>query len=303
MRDLGAELADQIFKDNLVFYKRVTEAADRAGGSDHKVICFNVEEKVHPAMLEALAPRGEEFWMLEVPIYRRLTVVGQAPFERKPIFSDSNRTPFRALIIESPVAGYVNLGGPPLALESLGHVSAEADWLESKLTSIGALRVDRISPESIPAGVSYKAYLQALLTAPGQGPDVVHYCGHSYYDEASGKGYLFFPGQQIETLELDVFSAWLTQTSFLFLSGCQSSQQGFVFQLARRQVPVVLGFRCPIYDDSALEFTKQFYTALFEGDCAYCFERAFLSARRAMKELDSTNRIWAAPMLIVQGSD
>jgi CheY-like chemotaxis protein len=305
VREIGRDLARHIFTNNLTFFSLVTEAATMAGGSAHKAICFNIEEKVHPVMLEALTPPEEtDFWMLEVPIYRRLIATGQEPMVKRPLFDgNNNQEPFRALIIEADVAGYFSLGGEPLQFESLENVADEAGWLETKFKECGATRVDRLSLETLPAGTSFKEQLHTLLTDPESAPDIVHYCGHSYYDGASHKGYLFLPGQRIDALELELFGAWLTRTRFLYVSGCQSSQQGFAFQLARHQIPVVLGFQWPIDDDAAFEFAKEYYTSLFAGESAYCFDRAFLSARCAMQAKDRKNKIWAAPILILQDSD
>jgi hypothetical protein len=308
LRDIGNELANHIFSNNLDFHEHFVAAVTKAGGNDHKVIRFNTEEKVHPMLLEALTPSSaQDFWMLEVPIYRHLIVGKQNALEKTPIFcQEKHDKPFRALIIESQTSGDVEIGPLKLDLARLEYVSSEADWLESHFRRSGALQVDRISLQNIPADKTFKKHLEALLHRPDGSPDIVHYCGHTHYDKESGEGYLILPGEPPDNvLKLEEFSAWLPQTSFLFLSGCQSSEQGFVYQLAGRQVPIVLGFRWPIGDESAFEFTKAFYTSLFEGESAYCFERAFLLARRALRfnAQYANNTIWAAPILIMQDTN
>ena len=112
--------------------------------------------------------------------------------------------------------------------------------------------------------------------------DLVHYAGHSYYDEKEGGGYLFFPGDFAEPLEIQMFNTHLenAQTRFVYLSGCQSSEAGFVFELAKLQIPGVLGFRWPINDNPALEFARKFYGELFKNGSP-CVEKAFLETRCA----------------------
>ena len=113
------------------------------------------------------------------------------------------------------------------------------------------------------------------------------------------KGYLFFPGQLVEELDIEFFNTFLdrAETRFLYLSGCRSSEAGFVFEFARFQIPGILGFRWPINDWAALQFAKNFYEELFEKSAAPCLERAFLSTRCTIRDAFREDKIWAAAML------
>jgi len=105
-------------------------------------------------------------------------------------------------------------------------------------------------------------------------------------------------------VEVEMFNSHLdrAQTRFAYLSGCQSSETGFVFELARLQIPAVLGFRWPINDDAALRFASGFYEKLF-GNAAPCLEKAFLATRCAMRDKLKQDKIWASAMLILQDPD
>jgi CHAT domain-containing protein len=132
---------------------------------------------------------------------------------------------------------------------------------------------------------------------------MVHYAGHSYFDPSTKEGSVFFPGagRRIDIVRADKFSAWLRSADvrFIFLSSCHSSEAGFVFEMARTQIPAIVGFRWDIEDDKAVEYTKMFYRALFGGDDR-CLEHAFLKARKGIYENNQLNPIWAAPVLVIQ---
>ena len=306
--DIGQDFGRLLFDGNRPFWRALQEAELKAGGAERKSICFSIEKSVYPAALEALTePDDESFWMLKVPMYRRLIRSGQAPMQRTVLFKGRSRRPepFNALIIESPsegmVDGLTDRQGRPLRLPRLGNVTPEADAVEAILLP-RARQLTRIGPSNVPAGSSFKSYVQEVLKT-GQW-DLVHYAGHSYYDEDKGKGYLIFPGEFAEPLDIEIFNTHLdrAQTRFIYLSGCQSSEAGFVFELARLQLPGVLGFRWPINDGPALEFARTFYAALFKG-VAPCLEKAFLETRRAIRESFKQDKIWAAAMLILQDAD
>lgn len=305
--DIGQDFGKLLLDGNPPFLRALSDAQTRAGGAERKSICFNIEKTVHPAALEALTdPEEESFWMLKVPMYRRLIRSGQGPLQRTVLFKGSRRPePFDALIIESPAEGVVDglldRQGRPLRLSPLDNVKPEADAVETILRE-KARRLRRIGPAGVPPGSSFKSHVQDVLKS-GQW-DLVHYAGHSYYDEDKGKAYLFFPGEFAEALDIEVFNTHLdrAQTRFLYLSGCQSSESGFVFELARLQIPGVLGFRWPINDGPALEFARKFYAELFKNGVP-CLEKAFVATRCAIREAFKHDKIWAAAMLILQDSD
>jgi len=228
--------------------------------------------------------------------------------DRPVLFNGRGRgkEPFNALIIESPAEGVVgNLkdsAGRPLQLDTLANVTEEADAVE-KILAGKAVRLRRIRPQDTPAGSTFKTFVKDVLGSDQW--DWVHYAGHSHYDEATGKGYLLFPGEYVDALDIELFNTYLdrAKTRFLYLSGCKSSEAGFVFELARLQIPGVLGFRWPINDWAALEFARTFYQCLFEKGGTPRLDSAFLSTRCAIRDAYKQDKIWASAMLILQDSD
>jgi hypothetical protein len=306
--EIGHDFGKLLLYGNPPFITALSEATAKAGGPEKRSICFSIEKSVHPAVLEALTdPKEASFWMLKVPMYRRLIRSPQPSTPRPVLFKGRSRRPepFNALIIESPVEGVVDglrdRQGHPLRLEHLGNVTREADAVEEVLSK-KARHLRRVGPASLPAGSSFNRYVQDVLHEDQW--DLVHYAGHSYYDEEKGKGYLFFPGEYLEPVDIEVFNTYLdrAQTRFIYLSGCQSSEAGFVFELARLQIPAVLGFRWPIHDAPAFEFAHRFYEELFQGGVP-CLEKAFLATRCAIRDKFHQDKIWVAAMLILQDAD
>ena len=218
------------------------------------------------------------------------------------------RRPVCALIIESTAAGSIELGeNQSVTLPELRGVEEEAEWLEKNLPNWNG-EVHRLTLDTVPDDTSFKLELQKLLK---QEWSLVHYIGHCHLDEQSSKRYIFCPGYPPEAIEIGVFANWLVEakTRFLFLSGCRSSEAGFVFKLAQQQIPAVLGFYRAISDDDAPKFTELFYQSLFDSTDGRCIERAFLSARKAMREVErdrpkmQRSGFWAAPLLIMQTSN
>ena len=307
--EIGQDLGGLLLYGNPGFLTELLNAQAEAGGAGRKSICFSIEKSVHQAALEALTdPKEENFWMLQVPMYRRLIRSGQGALQRPVLFRERRRRPesFSALIIESPAEGVVETltdkKGRPLQLDPLENVTPEAAAVEQILGK-RASRLKRIGPKDIPVGRKFKDYLQEVLRAEPW--DLVHYAGHSHYDETTGKGHLFFPGEFVEELDMEIFNTYLdhAKTRFIYLGGCKSSEAGFVFELARLQIPGVLGFRWPINDRVALEFAKKFYESLFETIAPPCLEKAFLSTRCAIRKTHKEDKIWAAAMLILQDTD
>jgi hypothetical protein len=306
--DVGKEFGRVLLYGNPDFLADLRVAEAIAGGAERKTICFSIEKSIHPAALEALThPKDKDFWMLQVPMYRRLIPTVPTTQDRTALFSRKRLEAFNTLIIESPAEGAVerltDKDGQPLYLDALKNVTEEADEVEEALLSLDLGKVERIGPGKIPADSTFKEHLQKRLTSGRW--DLVHYAGHSYYNEATGNGYIFFPGRFVEELNIEVFNTFLAkaQTRFIYLSGCKSSEAGFVFEMARLQIPGVLGFRWPINDQTALEFAKVFYSNLFKKGSGPCLETAFLSTRCTIRERYKQDQIWAAATLILQDAD
>jgi hypothetical protein len=250
---------------------------------------FVVKPHLHGIALEALPrPRTkDEFWILEAPVYRRIQIDETADgdlFERG--------EPISCLIIESPSSGSAELAS----------VRIECEWLRAKVKELAVrdveelvvMRKDSEDRELIPTAHNVSRMLGSRQWS------IVHYAGHSHFD---GKdGWIFLPDSRGQDKMQDIrrFGEWLRKAKLTYFSSCDSGAGPFVFELAKRRVPSIVGFRWPIDDELALEFAQQFYTSLF---ATRSLERSFLTARQTLNVKYPTDPIWASPVLIKQSGE
>ena len=132
---------------------------------------------------------------------------------------------------------------------------------------------------------------------------LVHYAGHSYYDERRKFGCILLPerlSQTPEPIDACSFASAFGETpQFVYLNSCESSADEFVFELASIGIPAVAGFRWGVTEDSAFEYAMSFYRHLFTQRS---LEVAFWQARKEthLRSAQDHNLIWAAAMLIIQ---
>lgn len=114
-------------------------------------------------------------------------------------------------------------------------------------------------------------------------PDIFHFCGHG---TTSGELVL-----QDDNLRSQVVSNSAIETLFsmigehvkcVILSACFSDTQA---KRIARYVPYVIGNSEPVSDDTALEFSKQFYQALSNGKTV---SQSFAIARNILTETDQS---------------
>jgi CheY-like chemotaxis protein len=322
LQHIGEGLMKHIFQRDMKFYSAFIEMRTIAGGLPNTRIRFIVEEKVHPLALEAIYGQHgqleEDYWMLHAPIYR---TVGKYGGWKYPLFHDreTRKGPLNILIIESPVEGEVEIKEKKtgsivtrLKLERLENVRAECGFLKNYPYSPeypGGVRIGKI--EVIPKPEDHRPVIDQVretLEHANRVWHIVHYAGHSYFDPSTNEGYVFFPGGKDETgrptikeVDLELLSVWLrmAEARLVFLSSCHSSEKGFVFALARKQIPATVGFRWDIEDHMAAEYTRVFYRELFGGE-ARSLEDAFLKARQNIYGEHREDLIWATPVLVVQ---
>lgn len=305
-RDIGSILKEQIFKKNVLFYKNFCDLQREVGGKENLRIRFVVAKEVHPIAFEALLEEPDDkYWMLNAPIYRKLRGVAG---ERYPLFRgpDIEGGVMNCLIIQADIeeAEKVNgikiKEGEDLVLEPLKNVALEVAWLEEflqqKKTDFSIGKVNVLRPE--PGEGEFSARVESELRRHHW--HLVHYGGHSFYDVGKKKGFVFFPDRYIKPVSIETFGTWLKDARLVFLSSCHSSERDFVFELAENGVPAILGFRWDIEDDLAFEYTKTFYSEAF-GEKS--LDRAFFKAGQKMKNDYESEKIWAAPILVMQVGD
>jgi CheY-like chemotaxis protein len=321
LREIGQKLLRRLFEDAR-FKNAFIQALVIAGDLRNLRIRFVVDNDDHSVALEALnfpadivALIGEElkqrelpipahlegrFWMLDTSVIRNLR-----SYDRfNPIMNgwQSMESPINCLIIEADACGFVPGTG---YLPRLKNVAEECDELE-RMINVHRQSEDkplfnkprRLSKATLPAGVSFADHLRDTLR-DGTTWHFIHFSGHSFVDQDGEDAMLFLPGDQIETVPLDDFGSWLESVTFVYLGSCRNAGDKFMLDLARGyDVRAVLGFRWAIDDERAAEHSKIFYRELLSGGS---IERAFVRARETLHGRWEYDRVWAAPMLILQG--
>lgn len=293
LHSIGRKLAEVMLLHNGGFFGDVIEGLTYAGGEENARVRFTVNPDMHELALEAVScPRHEgEHWMLRAPVYRKLLT--DSPSTGRRLFQGGAR--INCLIIEAQASGLVN--DLSVYLKPLTNIAKECDWLESFLQKTAATanigHVERLPRpgDERPLAQQVKEQLEAREWT------IVHFAGHSLFDDKTKSGYIFLPGAggSLEKVDLERFGDWLLRATFVYFSSCDSGAGPFVFALANRHVPNILGFRWEINDGFALEFSQTFYETLF---AARSLERAFLKAQQKMYEVHRDDRIWAAPILV-----
>ena len=307
LKRIGKELFKELFRRNPDFSNQLYECLARIDPEKQFMIRFNVGKMAHPLALEALFDHKKDlFWMLMYPTSRQIAISGD--YYELLIGRPDKDQRINCLIIEADVEGRISIAseieGNAFELQyefpKLANVKKESRFLEKLLVrnDIGTVvRIDKNGQKQ-----KFSEIIQETLTE--QQFQLVHFAGHTYYDKRNKKGYLILPGKDYpEILDVEEFGAWLrlSHTQFVFLSSCRSSEDDFVFELASKQIPAILGFRWDLNDARAYEYAKSFYTHLFLNKNP--MEYAFLEARKEMYKKHRKDRIWAAPMLVLQTNE
>ncbi|MEZ0496374.1 CHAT domain-containing protein [Sphingomonas sp. IW22] len=147
--------------------------------------------------------------------------------------------------------------------------------------------------------------LRDELLSPRDRPyDVVHFAGHAICPDTGpdARGYLVLAGRPNNyALPIGVFAEWLAEAGvrLAYLSCCRSAAPRATFELARKRIPLALGFSWDLDGGGAAEFAEEFYGRLLDNDLRVC--RAFQETKAALHDLHRTGSpIWASPVLVTQ---
>lgn len=300
---IGYDLRYQFSHDS-EFEQDITKTILSCGGPENVRIRFVVDKMIHPVAVEALLDQKEEYYMLYSPTYRTIQMEGV----RSPLFADNEtrEKPINCLIIEANTSGRVldikDSQGEELELEHLVNVRKESREIKKYLTTNKAKfkigEIGHLTQSS--KKQSYFDRMEDALTEHGPW-HLVHFAGHSYYDKANDTGYIFVPGPTgPKAVSADGFAMnlRLADTRFVYLSSCKSGGADFVYELAKKEIPSILGFRWDIEDAEAAEHAQLFYKNLFDEE--KILEYAFFRTRTKMYSRHPGHRIWCAAMLIIQ---
>ncbi|MGD9158598.1 MAG: CHAT domain-containing protein [Desulfobacteraceae bacterium] len=304
-RIIGVNLLRELFEQNPKFDSTFSTFREVSGGNENIKIHFEVDESVYAIALESLVDQNENYFRLQSPIYRTV------PFSciKPPLFKDeeTREQKINCLIIEADAEGFVagmeRQNGEPLELEKLHNIKQEREYLHRFLKEgRKTFNIDIVNSLVIPKVGSN--CIEVLNNVIDNGPwHLVHFAGHSHYDYSNDKAFVFFPGRTTPfPLEAEDFAQMLrtSDTRFIYLSSCRSSESRFVFELAKQGIPAILGFRWDIEDELALDHAKFFYKKLFrEGRW---LEYAFLKTINYVRPQNTYSRIWAGSMLVMQAT-
>lgn len=148
---------------------------------------------------------------------------------------------------------------------------------------------------------------------PEAGPwHVFHFIGHGGFGRESGEGMLMLTGDDGNSMELPA-----TQLGRLLadhgslrlavLNACDGARGNDASRfsstaavLMRRGLPAVVAMQHPISDDSAVEFSREFYGALAGG---LPVDGAVAEGRKAVSLLGGSGYEWGTPVLHMRSAD
>lgn len=214
---------------------------------------------------------------------------------REPVPNVSLKPPLKILvIIPSPIDKlYADLG-----VEKEKNLLNEA---LQKLERMGIVQLRFLD----------QATLKGLARELRRKVDVIHFIGHGAYSESLG-GCLVFENElgESELINIDRLGKLLegNPIRLVVLNACQTAQtsdsdisMGVAQGLVRIGVPAVIAMQFRILDESAIDFTREFYTTLAD---TFQVDRAVSEARQNMFiNLESGRIDWGIPVLFMRKDD
>jgi hypothetical protein len=298
---------------------------------------FNLDQSYFDGAWEAIydSTMGKNFVMLgdTVTVARRSNhfdlrnVFASGKSGSAPVQIDATKGVLKVVIIESDVPDQSTPEGPsdPLwekywsslkgMLPTLPHVKKEVKTLRRLVRARSGMdkaghpqprvEVEVLSPR---AGKPLAEIVECRLKDRTRHYDIIHFAGHALFARSlmrqDRRGYLVFsgePGGRPRAVPIATVAEWLNGSGvqLVYLSCCRSSSGAAATELATRNVPLTIGFNWDLEDEKALEFARDFYTELLDGQFQVC--KAFGKARRKLHgTFDGGDPIWASPVLIAQ---
>jgi hypothetical protein len=241
---------------------------------------------------------GEEYLVLDHPVSRRVDNAGPAP-PSGPFHKFVRSLAERSEAMRVLVVGLDSDGAIPGAEEEATSMAA---YLESRLRLLG------IDPEvlSLTGAEATTARVKEELRG---GYHLFHYSGHADYDgELPERSPITLSDGVLTASDLKLLVSE-TGLRLMFLSCCLGGRAGagagrgefhsFPHALRQAGVPVSVGHRWVVTDDSARLIAEHFYSVLFSD---FCPRRALLKARKHCA-IESAERrdaaAWASPILLM----
>jgi hypothetical protein len=228
---------------------------------------------------------------------------------------------FLALSEQTPIVRYLSLPEPPLAplvpppLNILVMISCPKGLPAINYENeAGAMR------KALKALVdSQKIYLKFLSRGTPEALQdellrgkyhIFHFIGHGGFDHASGRGVLFMEGEagNAQAIAGDKLNVMLDHfhLRLAILNSCEGASSGGLVSLGgvaqnmvQRGLPAVIAMQFKIRDDSAVLFSRNFYSAMAEG---YAVDACLANARKAIFVAGNSVE-WGTPVLFMRSPD
>jgi CHAT domain-containing protein len=312
--NLGQDVWDQVLRGDVGFWGALQNGLGHVDNDIQRMkFCFRISPALHPIAVEAIASTENtpdpDWWALKTPIYRSFHQ--QPPQMRGPLFNCLRKADsynINCLIIQADVSGVVHgFESRPdgLKLDRLLHIAQETQEIERilrKHCSGRTLAVDL----NFSAGEPFKDVISNLLKEEQW--HIIHFAGHSFFDNKTRKGYIFFPGSEVgsppETIAVADFCSELKGTQFFYLSSCKNIQADLILTLGENGIPSAAGYRWDVDDEKAAEYATKLYQQIFsERDSClqHCLQHAFVETRKCMYKKYPDDPIWASPILLYRG--
>jgi hypothetical protein len=214
-------------------------------------------------------------------------------------------TSCRVLYITSDVKGTLSVAGHEFKGRK-GMLLRPLDGLTKERDSIRALYpADQLRVVELESG---KDNIKEMEDAFGQGPfDVVHFAGHSARSDTNEDVFLALPGRKpgsIIACNAEDFAQMAARADvrLVLLSSCEGTSCRALSRMASFGVPAVAGFRWPVDDTDAAEFTPTLHAELRNGSHPVPIIQAFHKALLSLKKRTEGRLGWYSPVLMVQRS-
>ncbi len=239
---------------------------------------------------------------------------------------DPRRADFVALSRATPLVRYLELPNPPeplsvtLPLRILGMIASprglpplDVDREKASMEKAIAESRDkrRVDLTWLP-GQTWGALREAMEQDGGRYWHVFHFIGHGGFDARGGEGYLALASEHGTRSDLSAsgLNRLLRDCATLrlaVLNACEGATgsaadlfSSTAASLVRGGLPAVVSMQHEISDDAAIEFSREFYRTLAQGQPV---DAAVAEARKAMTLALPRSVEWATPVLHMRSPD
>jgi CHAT domain-containing protein len=245
---------------------------------------------------------NQEEYMRDVyPVARKLHVPQQ---HRDPNRSLKPRVPSapRVLLLVADVHGELRKHGRTFKGEKTVNLAALRHLADERERLITLHGIEKINVVELKQGSALKTLSDALKAGPF---DVIHFTGHSVKSDVGSEVFLALPGNRygrILAFSADDFARLAAEADarLVILSSCENCSSRALLRMAAFGVPSVIGFRWPVDDSDAAEFTPMLHRKLFVDGLAVA--HAFYEALIEIKTPASDWLTRFSPILMLQNT-